>query len=208
MPDSWLHTYILVFACYGHFADRPDPDLDLSLSDGPLDEKNGQDAIESNESLVNSEMDSVSSHKIQTLRGRRYPNEALSRDGQKKQKKNEVKETRTTAITARLVNAIERSSDDACEKEAVAAVQEVRAELPPNREQAARASIAYGENDSEIGWMHKEIQLFKDLGDEEGAEMAQRRKKRRIYSPYNKEKTVMVQKYSEKATSVPCDNSY
>ena len=44
MPDAWLHTFILVFACSGHFADHPDPGLDLSLSDGPLDEKIGQDA--------------------------------------------------------------------------------------------------------------------------------------------------------------------
>ena len=89
MPDAWLHTFSLVFACYGHFADHPDPDL--SLYDGPLDEKSGQDCNESNESLVNSEMGSVSSQKIKTLQERSYPNEALSRDGQKKHKKNEVK---------------------------------------------------------------------------------------------------------------------
>ena len=83
--DSWLQTYSLVFECYGYFIDHPDPDLDLSLSDGPLDEKSGRDVNESNESLANGEIGSMSSRKIQTLRGRSYLNEALSRDGQKKQ---------------------------------------------------------------------------------------------------------------------------
>ena len=116
----------------------------------------------------------MSSRKIKTLRGRSYPNEALSRDGQKKQKKNEVKEARTTAITARLANAIECSSEDACEKEAVTAVQEVGAELRFANRLRGR-SIAYAEKGKEIGWMHKEIQLLKDLGDEKGAKAAQRR---------------------------------
>ena len=91
MSDSWFHMYSLVLSCYGHFVDHPDPDLDLSLSDGPLDEKSGRGVNESNEGLANGEIGSMSSRKIQTLRGRSYPNEALSRDGQKKQKKNEVK---------------------------------------------------------------------------------------------------------------------
>ena len=186
MPDAWLHTFSLVFACYGHFADHPDPDLDLSLSDGPLDEKSGQDSNESNGSLVNSEMNSVSSQKIKTLRGRSYPNEALSRGGQKKQKTNEVKEARAAALTARLANAIERSSEDACEKEAVAAVQKVGAELEIANG-LRRGSIAYAQKDKKIGWMLNEIQLLKDVGDEKGAKVAQRRLLELMRSPVHVE---------------------
>ena len=180
MPDSWLHTYSLVFACFGHFADDPDPDL--SLSDGPLDEKSVQDADESNESLDSSDTDSVSSRKSETLKRRSYPDEALSREGQKKRKQNEVKETRTTAITTRLANAIERSFDDACEKEAIAAVREVDKNLrEANR--LREQSIAYAEKDEEIGRMNKEIQVLKDLGDEEGARVAQRQLLELIRAP-------------------------
>lgn len=174
MPDAWLHTFSLVFACYGHFADHPDPDLDLSLSDGPLEEISGQDTYESNASLIDSEMGSISSLKNKILRGRTYPNEALSRDGQKKQKKNEVKEARTTAITERLANAIERSCQDACEKEAIAAVKEVGAELRTANKLRGR-SVAYAERDKKIGWMRDEIQVLKDMGEDENAKAVQRR---------------------------------
>lgn len=33
--ESWLHMYILAFACFGRFSDHPDPDINLSMSDGP-----------------------------------------------------------------------------------------------------------------------------------------------------------------------------
>ena len=151
MSDSWLHMYSFVSAYYGHFADLPNPDLDLSLSDGSLDERRRQDASESIGSLVNSKAGSVSSRKIKPLWGRSYPDEALSRDAQKKQKENEVKEARSTnAITARLANAIEHSSDIACEKEALAAVQEVGTELRVTN-RLWGCSITYTEKYNKIG---------------------------------------------------------
>ena len=53
-------------------------------------------------------------------------------------------------------------------------MQEVRAELRIVNRLRGR-SIAYAEKDKEIGWTHKDIKLLKDLGDEEGAKVAQRR---------------------------------
>ena len=61
MPESWLHTYSLAFACFGRFSDHPDPDINLSISDGPpeatsestLDETPSPDNKESSDSPLN-----------------------------------------------------------------------------------------------------------------------------------------------------------
>ena len=82
MPESWPHTYSLAFACFGHFSDHPDPDINLSMSDGPpeatyestLDETQSPDNIErSSYSFLNI----VGSWK-KPLRGRNYADETLS----------------------------------------------------------------------------------------------------------------------------------
>jgi len=52
MPDSYLHTYSLAFACYGPFSDHPDPDINISVSDGPPGACS-KDAADGNETSSN-----------------------------------------------------------------------------------------------------------------------------------------------------------
>lgn len=42
MPKTWMHTYSLQFECFGPFSDHRDPDLNLTPSDGSLDDDDAE----------------------------------------------------------------------------------------------------------------------------------------------------------------------
>lgn len=80
MPESWLHTYSLAFACFGRFPDHPDPDINLFMSDDPL-EATSEGTLDQSQSS-----NRIGGSWKKTLRGRIYADETLSRAAHKRQK--------------------------------------------------------------------------------------------------------------------------
>ena len=179
MPDSYLHMYSLAFACFGPFSDHPDPDINISVSDGPPGACS-KDAVDGNDTASNKAPTSscLSSVEVgatpKTLRGRVYADEQLSRLAIKKQKREQKAKPETMALSARLMEVIERSSSNEVDSKAISAVQGVEMQLRLANDQRSRAHKT-AEKDKQMEWASKEIQLLKDMGDPEGVKEAQQR---------------------------------
>ena len=177
MPESWLHTYSLTFACFGRFSDHPDPDINLSISDGPpeatsestVDETPSPDNMESSDSSLNI----IGSWK-KPVRGRNYADETLSLAHQKRLKRQERVKSERIGLSTRLAEAIEKAAMDTSERDVLSAVLGMKSEMSIANNQRKRAML-YEEREREIGWLSQEIALRKDIGDDEGMRKAQAR---------------------------------
>ena len=102
MPENWIHTYSLAFACYGPFADNPDPDIHLSASDGPPDAISVEGA-DSN-AADSDRQHKTSSKRSRPLTARIHADKNLSCKDMKKQKAEEAKEARREARKTQVMS--------------------------------------------------------------------------------------------------------
>ena len=175
MPQNWLHTFSLAFACFGTFSDHQDPDLDLKLSDGPIDACDSASVAPSSECGQG-----VTAKKSKPLTGRAFADEKLSRAELKKRKLDEALGGRQMGSRKVIVERDEATKESdkiiiSClndMRDEFKAANKIRAEANRQREVANKqrqANLQMGFRREKISQLQDEIKLLNDIGSVEEA---------------------------------------